>query len=122
MPISRRGVQLGGEPLKRSTKLVRVPDRERPAERGKHAGGGVEVVGSGSKQHPTLGLLRSPIVLGIRRLAAHARVWIHQADAAVAKGAKPEKNDGKITSYLLRPEFYRSAFSLTRRGARGSSP
>lgn len=50
------------------------------------------------------------------RATAHARAWIHQADAAVAKGAKPGKNDGNVTSYLLRPEFYRSAFSLARRG------
>jgi glyoxylase-like metal-dependent hydrolase (beta-lactamase superfamily II) len=44
-------------------------------------------------------------------------VWIHQADAAVAKGAKPAKNDGKARSYLLRVEFYRTLISLTRRGA-----
>lgn len=50
------------------------------------------------------------------RTAAEARVWIHQADAAVAKGAKPGKNDGKVTSYLLRPEFYQTVFSLARRG------
>jgi glyoxylase-like metal-dependent hydrolase (beta-lactamase superfamily II) len=44
-------------------------------------------------------------------------VWIHQADAAVAKGAEPGKNDGKARSYLLRVEFYRTLLSLTRRGA-----
>jgi glyoxylase-like metal-dependent hydrolase (beta-lactamase superfamily II) len=44
-------------------------------------------------------------------------VWIHQADAAIAKGAKPAKNDGKARSYLLRVEFYRTLISLTRRGA-----
>jgi glyoxylase-like metal-dependent hydrolase (beta-lactamase superfamily II) len=51
------------------------------------------------------------------RSTAGAPVWIHQADAAVAKGAKPSKNDGKARSYLLRVEFYRTLFSLTRRGA-----
>ena len=51
------------------------------------------------------------------RSTANAPVWIHQADAAVAKGAKPGKNDGKASSYLLRVEFYRTLFSLTRRGA-----
>lgn len=51
------------------------------------------------------------------RTTTGAPVWIHQADAAVAKGAKPGKNDGKARSYLLRVEFYRTLFSLTRRGA-----
>jgi len=51
------------------------------------------------------------------RTTAGAPVWIHQADAEVAKGAKPGKNDGRATSYLLRAEFYRTLFSLTRRGA-----
>jgi glyoxylase-like metal-dependent hydrolase (beta-lactamase superfamily II) len=51
------------------------------------------------------------------RTSAAAPVWIHEADAAVAKGAKPGKNDGKASSYLLRVEFYRTTFSLVRRGA-----
>jgi glyoxylase-like metal-dependent hydrolase (beta-lactamase superfamily II) len=51
------------------------------------------------------------------RTTTGAPVWIHQADAAVAKGAKPGKNDGKARSYLLRIEFYRTLFSLARRGA-----
>jgi glyoxylase-like metal-dependent hydrolase (beta-lactamase superfamily II) len=51
------------------------------------------------------------------RTTAEVPVWIHQADAAVAKGAKPPKNDGKARSYLLRVEFYRTLISLTRRGA-----
>jgi glyoxylase-like metal-dependent hydrolase (beta-lactamase superfamily II) len=51
------------------------------------------------------------------RTTADAPVWIHQADAAVAKGAKPANNDGKARSYLLRVEFYRTLVSLTRRGA-----
>ena len=51
------------------------------------------------------------------RTTADAPVWIHQADAAVAKGAKPATNDGKARSYLLRVEFYRTLVSLARRGA-----
>jgi glyoxylase-like metal-dependent hydrolase (beta-lactamase superfamily II) len=51
------------------------------------------------------------------RTTAGTPVWIHQADAVVAKGAKPGKNDGKARSYLLRVEFYRTLFSLARRGA-----
>jgi glyoxylase-like metal-dependent hydrolase (beta-lactamase superfamily II) len=51
------------------------------------------------------------------RTTAHAPVWIHQADAEVAKGAAPGKNDGRATSYLLRVEFYRTLLSLARRGA-----
>jgi glyoxylase-like metal-dependent hydrolase (beta-lactamase superfamily II) len=51
------------------------------------------------------------------RTTAHAPVWIHKEDAAVAKGAAPGKNDGKTSSYLLRVEFYRTLLSLARRGA-----
>jgi Metallo-beta-lactamase superfamily len=46
------------------------------------------------------------------RTTADVPVWIHQADAAVAKGAKPAKNDGKARSYLLRVEFYWTLVSL----------
>ena len=51
------------------------------------------------------------------RTEGGATVWVHQADADVAKGGKPPKNDGKATAYLLRLEFYRTLFSLARRGA-----
>ena len=44
-------------------------------------------------------------------------VWIHQQDAAVAGGAKPGRNDGRLGRYLLRVEFYRTVLSLARRGA-----
>jgi glyoxylase-like metal-dependent hydrolase (beta-lactamase superfamily II) len=50
------------------------------------------------------------------RTQADARIWVHQADAEVAKGAKPGKNDGGLTRYLLRAEFYRTTLSLMRRG------
>jgi glyoxylase-like metal-dependent hydrolase (beta-lactamase superfamily II) len=51
------------------------------------------------------------------RSTAGARVWVHQADAEMATTAAAPKNDGKIRSYLLRAEFYRTLFSLVRRGA-----
>lgn len=51
------------------------------------------------------------------RTSAHAPVWVHRDDAEVAKGAPPKKNDGKLRAYLLQAEFYRTAFSLLRRGA-----
>jgi glyoxylase-like metal-dependent hydrolase (beta-lactamase superfamily II) len=51
------------------------------------------------------------------RSAAGVPVWVHQADAAVAKGAKPGRNDGSARSYLLRVEFYKTLVSLARRGA-----
>lgn len=52
------------------------------------------------------------------RAESGARVWIDQADEAAARTGKPAgKNDGTITSYLLRPAFYRTAVSLLRRGA-----
>ena len=51
------------------------------------------------------------------RTTAEVPVCIHQADAAVAGGAKPGGNDGTARSYLLRVEFYRTLVSLARRGA-----
>jgi glyoxylase-like metal-dependent hydrolase (beta-lactamase superfamily II) len=51
------------------------------------------------------------------RTTAQARVLIHEADVALARGAKPGKNDGMLRSHLLHPELYRTAFSLLRRGA-----
>jgi glyoxylase-like metal-dependent hydrolase (beta-lactamase superfamily II) len=51
------------------------------------------------------------------RATTGAPVWVHQLDAALARGAKPGGNDGRARSYLLRVEFYRTLFSLARRGA-----
>jgi len=51
------------------------------------------------------------------RTTAAAPVWIHREDAEAAKSGKTGKNDGRATSYLLRAEFYRTLFSLARRGA-----
>jgi glyoxylase-like metal-dependent hydrolase (beta-lactamase superfamily II) len=56
------------------------------------------------------------------RTTAHAPVWIHQADVEQARGAKPPKNDGRMTSYLLRAQMYRTALSLLRRGAASIVP
>jgi len=44
-------------------------------------------------------------------------VFVHQADAAMAREGSAPSNDGKARSYLLRAEFYRTLFSLARRGA-----
>jgi glyoxylase-like metal-dependent hydrolase (beta-lactamase superfamily II) len=52
------------------------------------------------------------------RREAEAPVWIHQADAEAARtGQAGGKNDGKVASYLLKAEFYRTFLSLARRGA-----
>src|SRR5580704_12240648 len=51
------------------------------------------------------------------RAETRARVWIHRADEDAARTGRAGKNDGKITSYLFRPAFYRTSFSLLRRGA-----
>jgi glyoxylase-like metal-dependent hydrolase (beta-lactamase superfamily II) len=51
------------------------------------------------------------------RTTAGARVWVHEADAGMATSGTSPKNDGRARSYLLRVEFYRTLFSLARRGA-----
>lgn len=51
------------------------------------------------------------------RTTAGSRVWIHEADAPVARGAKQPKTDGGMLRYLVRGEMYRTAISLLRRGA-----
>jgi glyoxylase-like metal-dependent hydrolase (beta-lactamase superfamily II) len=56
------------------------------------------------------------------RATTGAPVWTHQAEAEVAKGAKPGRNDGRTTPYLLRAEFYRTSLSLARRGAMRTIP
>lgn len=50
------------------------------------------------------------------RTAADAAVWIHQADADAVRTGQAGGRDGKVTSYLLRAEFYKTLISLTRRG------
>ncbi len=51
------------------------------------------------------------------RTTAGAHVLVHRADEEAARTGKTAKNDGKVVSYLLRVEFYRTLFSLLRRGA-----
>lgn len=50
------------------------------------------------------------------RTTAGSRVWIHEADTAVARGGKQPRTDGRVLAYLVRPETYRTMFSLVRRG------
>jgi glyoxylase-like metal-dependent hydrolase (beta-lactamase superfamily II) len=50
------------------------------------------------------------------RTEAGARVWIHRADEEAAHTGQAGKHDGKVTSYLLKAAFYRTTFSLLRRG------
>lgn len=52
------------------------------------------------------------------RTQAEARVWIHEADAEVARGAEVPHPDGSMARYLLRAEMYRTMLSLGRRGAK----
>jgi glyoxylase-like metal-dependent hydrolase (beta-lactamase superfamily II) len=51
------------------------------------------------------------------RTEAGARVWVHEADAAAARTGVVGQKDGRIPRYLLKAEFYRTFFSLGRRGA-----
>jgi glyoxylase-like metal-dependent hydrolase (beta-lactamase superfamily II) len=51
------------------------------------------------------------------RSTAGAPVWVHDADAGMATTGRSTKTDGRARSYLLRVEFYRTLFSLARRGA-----
>jgi glyoxylase-like metal-dependent hydrolase (beta-lactamase superfamily II) len=51
------------------------------------------------------------------RKEAGSQVWVHRADEPAARTGKTGPRDGKITSYLMRGAFYRTAFSLMRRGA-----
>lgn len=50
------------------------------------------------------------------RTEAGSQVWVHQADAGAARTGKAGKHDGRVTSYLLRAAFYRTSWSLLRRG------
>ena len=50
------------------------------------------------------------------RTEAGARVWVHSADAAVARSGKPPSHEGGLVKYLVHAEAYRTVFSLLRRG------
>jgi glyoxylase-like metal-dependent hydrolase (beta-lactamase superfamily II) len=51
------------------------------------------------------------------RVEANAVVHIHDEDAEGARTGRTPKNESGIGRYLLRPEAYRTLFSLTRRKA-----
>jgi glyoxylase-like metal-dependent hydrolase (beta-lactamase superfamily II) len=51
------------------------------------------------------------------RTQAGATVRVHEADEGAARTGKTGKTDGSLSRYLLKAEFYRTAFSLTARGA-----
>ncbi len=50
------------------------------------------------------------------RVNAHAIVWIHEADAGVAQGARPDWKPGKLRPYLVHAEAWRTIFGLMRGG------
>lgn len=51
------------------------------------------------------------------RSAAGSRVHVHEADAAVARGGPPGRNERSPLAYMLRAQAYRTAIALVRRGA-----
>ena len=51
------------------------------------------------------------------RTTASTRVWVHASDSGMATTGKAGPRDGKATSYLLRPEFYKTLWILTRAGS-----
>ena len=51
------------------------------------------------------------------RTTAGARVWVAARDSEMARTGKVGPRDGKATSYLLRPAFYRTLWILTLGGA-----
>jgi glyoxylase-like metal-dependent hydrolase (beta-lactamase superfamily II) len=50
------------------------------------------------------------------RTTGSATVWVHRDDEGTARTGDVGPRDGKVWSYLLKPEFYRTAVSLARRG------
>src|SRR5579862_1068882 len=46
------------------------------------------------------------------RSTAAVKVWVHDADATVAKGGNPEPNEGKAGPYLQHFEAWRTLFGL----------
>ena len=51
------------------------------------------------------------------RTTTGATVWVHEADAEMARTGKDVPRDGKVTSYLLKAQFYRTLWILGRGGA-----
>ena len=46
------------------------------------------------------------------RRGSQAVVWVHAADADVARGAKPAPSEGKLLRYLFRPETWNTLIRL----------
>lgn len=46
------------------------------------------------------------------RTSGNVRVWVHEADVAVAKGGPPAPNEGKAGPYLKHLEAWRTLFGL----------
>jgi glyoxylase-like metal-dependent hydrolase (beta-lactamase superfamily II) len=51
------------------------------------------------------------------RTTANARVWIHKADEYPVASGELRKPDGRMRSYLLKGQMYKTMLSLGRRGA-----
>jgi glyoxylase-like metal-dependent hydrolase (beta-lactamase superfamily II) len=51
------------------------------------------------------------------RTTASTRVWVHESDSAMAKTGEAGPREGKATTYLLRPEFYKTLWTLTLAGS-----
>jgi glyoxylase-like metal-dependent hydrolase (beta-lactamase superfamily II) len=57
------------------------------------------------------------------RTEASAAVWAHEADAEAARTGKMGwKNEGSTLSYLFHAELWKTAYSLTKRGAMKAIP
>lgn len=51
------------------------------------------------------------------RTTTGARVWVHESDEQMARTGKAGSNEGKVTSYLLKPQFYKTLTILGLGGA-----
>lgn len=51
------------------------------------------------------------------RTTAAARVWVHGADEQMARTGKTSPNEGSVTSYLFKGQFYKTFWVLARGGA-----
>jgi glyoxylase-like metal-dependent hydrolase (beta-lactamase superfamily II) len=51
------------------------------------------------------------------RTTANTKVWVHASDTGAATTGKAGAMERKFASYMLRPEFYRTMWSLVRAGS-----
>jgi glyoxylase-like metal-dependent hydrolase (beta-lactamase superfamily II) len=51
------------------------------------------------------------------RTTANTKVWVHASDSGAATTGKAGAMERKFASYMLRPEFYRTMWSLVRAGS-----